>query len=153
MLFKKNIFLVTLLFLASPRLALAQNPPDWLKPFPPHRVIGNVYYVGSTGLASYLITTPEGHILINSSLEQNVALIRESMEKLGFRFSDVKILLISHAHFDHCAGSARLKDIIAPRYMVMDSDVPVVESGAKSDFQYGGSANNLYPPAKVDRVL
>jgi len=153
MLSKKNFFLVTLLFLASPRLALAQNPPDWLKPFPPHRVIGNVYYVGSTGLASYLITTPEGHILINSSLEQNVALIRESMEKLGFRFSDVKILLISHAHFDHCAGSARLKEITAARYMVMDADVPVVESGGKSDFQYGGSADNLYPPAKVDRVL
>jgi metallo-beta-lactamase class B len=133
--------------------ALAQNPPDWLERFPPHRVIANVYYVGSKGLASYLITTAQGHILINSSLEQNVPLIRESVEKLGFHFADVKILLISHAHFDHCAGSARIKEITGARYMVMDGDVPVVESGGKSDFQYGGSAENLYAPVQVDRVL
>src|SRR5436309_8213667 len=86
----------------------AQNPPDWTAPFPPHKVIGNVYYVGSEGLASYLITTPQGHILINSSLEESAPLIRGSVEKLGFRWTDVKILLISHAHWDHCAGSASI---------------------------------------------
>src|SRR5580700_1553038 len=73
-------------------------PPDWVNPFPAHRVMGNVYYVGSEGLASYLITTPQGNILINSSLEQSVPLIQASIEKLGFKFSDTKLLLISHAH-------------------------------------------------------
>jgi metallo-beta-lactamase class B len=133
--------------------AIAQNSVDWTTPFPPHRVVGNVYYVGSKGLASYLITTPEGHILINSSMEANVPLIQESVEKLGFKFSDVKILLISHAHWDHCAGSARVKELTGAKYMVMDADVPVVESGGKTDFQYGNSPDNLYKPAKVDRVL
>jgi metallo-beta-lactamase class B len=133
--------------------ALPQASADWTQPFPPHRVVANVYYVGSKGLASYLITTPQGHILINSSMETSVPLIQASVEKLGFRFSDVKILLISHAHWDHCAGSARLKELTGAKYMVMDGDVPVVESGGKADFQYGNSPDNLYKPAKVDRVL
>jgi len=116
-------------------------------------MIGNVYYVGSRGLASYLITTPAGHILINSNLKTSVPLIRENIEKLGFRFTDVKILLISHAHFDHDGGSAEVKKLTGAKYMVMDGDVGVVESGGKSDFQYGDDATLLYPAAKVDRVL
>ena len=142
--------ILTLAFTGS---LLAQGSPDWTRPFPPYRVIGNVYYVGSQGLASYLITTPQGDILINSSFERNVPLIQASIEKLGFRFSDVKILLISHAHNDHCAGSALVKKLTHAKYMVMAGDVPVVESGGKSDFHHGASAANLYPPAKVDRVL
>jgi metallo-beta-lactamase class B len=131
----------------------AQNDPSWTEPFPPFRIAGNLYYVGSKGLANYLITTPQGHILINSDLEANVPLIRASVEKLGFRFTDIKILLISHAHWDHDAGSAMIKQITGARYMVMDADVPVVESGGKSDFQYGNTPANLYQPTKVDRVL
>jgi metallo-beta-lactamase class B len=131
----------------------AQNSPDWTEPFPPFRIAGNLYYVGSRGLASYLITTPRGHILINSSLEADVPLIRTSVEKLGFNFSDVKILLISHAHWDHDAGSAMIKQLTGARYFVMDADVPVVESGGKTDFFYGNTPGSLYPPAKVDRVL
>jgi metallo-beta-lactamase class B len=146
-------FLPAFLLLGLAFPARAQNSPDWTEPFPPHRVVGNVYYVGSKGLASYLITTPQGHVLINSSLESSVPLIAESIEKLGFHFTDVKILLISHAHWDHCAGSARIKELTGARYMVMDGDVPVVESGGRSDFQYGNSAANLYKPAKVDRTL
>jgi metallo-beta-lactamase class B len=105
------------------------------------------------GLASYLITTPQGHILINSDLEANVPLLRTSVEQLGFKFGDIKILLISHAHFDHDAGSAMIKSLTGAKYMVMDADVPVVESGGAADFQYGRTAEDLYPPAKVDRVL
>jgi metallo-beta-lactamase class B len=131
----------------------AQNGADWTEAFPEHRIVGNVYYVGSKGLASYLIATPEGHILINSSLEASAPLIRKSVEKLGFRFGDIKILLISHAHWDHCAGSAWLKELTGAKYMVMDADVPVIESGGKEDFQYGNSPDNLYKPTKVDRVL
>ena len=146
-------FLLAFLFLCPALPARAQNPSDWLEPFSPHHIAANLYYVGSKGLASYLITTPQGHILINSSLEANVPLIRESIEKLGFHFTDVKILLISHAHADHCAGSARIKELTSAKYMVMDADVPVVESGGKADFRYGNSADNLYKPAKVDRTL
>ena len=131
----------------------AQNDPSWTEPFPPFRIAGNLYYVGSKGLANYLITTPQGHILINSDLEANVPLLRASVEKLGFKFGDIKILLISHAHWDHDAGSAMIKRITGASYMVMDGDVPVVESGGKSDFQYGSSPTALYQPAKVDRVL
>jgi metallo-beta-lactamase class B len=131
----------------------SDDPPDWTEAFPPHRMIGNIYYVGSRGLASYLITTPAGHILINSNLKSSAPLIRESIEKLGFHFSDVKILLISHAHFDHDGASAEVKKLIGARYMVMDGDVGVVESGGKSDFQYGDNPSLLYPATKVDRVL
>ena len=131
----------------------AQTPPEWTEPFPPFRIAGNLYYVGSKALASYLITTPRGHILINSDLEANVPMLRTSIEQLGFKFSDVKILLISHAHWDHDAGSALVKKLTGAKYMVMDGDVPVVESGGKADFQYGNDPAMLYPPARVDRVL
>jgi metallo-beta-lactamase class B len=104
-------------------------------------------------LANYLIATPQGNILINSDLEANVPLIEASIEKLGFKFKDTKILLISHAHWDHDAGSAKIKEMTGASYMVMDADVPVVESGGKLDFQYGGNPGFLYPPTKVDRVL
>jgi metallo-beta-lactamase class B len=139
------------LLLALP--LFAQNEPDWLEPFPPHKVMDNVYYVGSRGLSSYLITTSQGNILINSSFEASVPLIRAAIEKLGFRFQDTKILLISHAHNDHCAGSALVKKLTGAKYMVMAGDVPVVEDGGKSDFQYGADPANRYPPTKVDRVL
>lgn len=141
------------LVLASASSLFAQASPDWTAPFPPFRIAGNLYYVGSKGLANYLIATPQGLILINSDLEANVPLIRASVEQLGFKFSDVKILLISHAHWDHDAGSAMIKQITGAKYMVMDADVAVVESGGKADFQYGNTPTSLYPPAKVDRVL
>jgi metallo-beta-lactamase class B len=141
-----------LFFLALAVGAFAQTP-DWTEPFPPHKIADNLYYVGSKGLASYLITTPQGNILINSSLETSVPLIQASIEKLGFKFSDTKILLISHAHWDHDAGSAAVKKLTGAKYMVMDADVPVVESGGTTDFQYGKTPGNQYPPAKVDRVL
>ena len=137
---------------AKPAQANA-TPADWSEPFPPHRMIGNIYYVGSRGLASYLITTSAGRILINSNLKTSAPLIRESIEKLGFRFNDVKILLISHAHFDHDAGSAEIIKLTGAKYMVMDGDVGVVESGGRSDFQYGKDAALRYPATKVDRVL
>ena len=126
---------------------------DWTETFPAFRVAGNLYYVGSKGLASYLITTPEGHILINSNMEANVPMIRTSIESLGFKFSDVKVLLISHAHWDHCAGSSMIKRLTGAKYMVMQEDVETIESGGKSDFQYGNDPTTLFPATKVDRVL
>lgn len=149
----RDVLSAALLVLALAGTATAQNSPEWTEPFPAFRIAGNLYYVGSKGLATYLIATPAGHILINSDLEANVPLIRASVEKLGFKFSDIKVLLISHAHWDHDAGSAMIKQATGAKYMVMDADVPVVESGGKDDFQYGNSPANLYPATKVDRVL
>lgn len=142
-----------LLCLSCSATLLAQQNPDWIAPFPPHKIIANVYYVGSKDLASYLITTPHGHILINSNLESSVPSIKQSVERLGFHFSEIKILLISHGHFDHCAGSALIKKLTGAKYMVMEGDVKVVEDGGRSDFQYSNSTDFHFKPAKVDRVL
>src|SRR5262245_46988041 len=112
------------------------------KPFPAHKVIGNIYFVGTEGLGSFLITTPEGHILINSDYEETVPMIRASVEKLGFRFTDVKILLGSHAHADHMEGDALFKELTGARVMVMEQDVPGLQ--------------NLRPRSKqlpIERVL
>jgi metallo-beta-lactamase class B len=135
---------------AAPARREADEHPDWTTPIAPFRIADNLYYVGSRDLASYLIATPAGEILINSNLESSPTLIRGSVEQLGFRFSDIHILLISHAHFDHDAGSAAIKRMTGAQYMVMESDVPVVESGGAKDFFY---PDDRYPPAQVDRVL
>src|SRR5580704_17504294 len=126
----------------------AQQSPDWTEPFPAHRIASNLYYVGSKDLASYLVTTPQGHILINSSLETSVPLIQASVEKLGFKFQDIKILLFSHAHFDHCGGSAAIKKRTGAKYMVMQPNFEEIENGVQTNFRYN---DNLYPPTKVDR--
>src|ERR1700686_310566 len=94
---------------------------NWTEPFPPFHIAGNLYYVGSKGLANYLVTTPAGNILINSDTDANVPMIKASIEKLGFKFKDTKILLISHAHWDHDAGSAMIKELTGATYMVMDA--------------------------------
>lgn len=142
-----------LLCLSCSTAVFAQHNPDWTEPFPPHKIIANIYYVGSKDLASFLITTPQGHILINSNLESSLTSIQQNVERLGFRFGDIKILLISHAHFDHCAGSALIKQLTGAKYMVMEGDVPVVEDGGSSDFQYSRSTDMFFKPTKVDRVL
>ncbi len=98
--------------------------PEWTRAFPPFRIAGNLYYVGSEDLASYLIVTPKGDILINSNLESSPPQIKKSVETLGFHFSDVKILLISHAHYDHCAGSAQILRMTGAKYYVMDTGCP-----------------------------
>ena len=144
---------ILIFLLALTTGASAQINPSWTTPFPAYRVAGNVYYVGSKDLAAFLITTPQGHILINSNLESSPPQIEKSVEQLGFKFSDVKILLISHAHYDHAAGSARVVQMTHAKYMVMDGDVSVIESGGKTDFNYAKSANMYFPPTKVDRVL
>ncbi len=121
--------------------------------FPPFHIAGNLYYVGTDDLASYLIVTSKGNILINSDLEANVKMIKASIEKLGFKFSDTKILLISHAHIDHAAGSELIKQQTKAEYMVMDADVPLVQSGGKSDFYYANDSAMYFRPSTVDKVL
>src|SRR4051794_12889145 len=144
--------LLVLVSITCTTCAFAQDSPSWTTAFPPHRIAGNLYYVGSQDLASYLITTPEGHILINSSLEQSVPLIRASIEQLGFKFGDIKILLISHAHSDHCAGSAEILKQTKARYLVMEGDAAAIEhGGSNSRLQKAGYLQ--FPPAHVDQRL
>jgi metallo-beta-lactamase class B len=112
------------------------------KPFPPHHVIGNIYYVGTTSLASFLIVTPRGDILINSTYERNVPTIQKSVEQLGFKFSDIKILLGSHAHGDHQEGDALVKQLTGAQVMAMAEDVPALKAMTP-----GGK------PHPIDRVL
>lgn len=152
-----GVTLLALLAFVIPAAQAQQQPnfdnPSWHRSFPPFHIAGNLYYVGSEDLAAYLIDTPQGLILINSNLESSVPQIRKSIETLGFKFSDVKILLISHAHFDHCAGSADIIRQTHAKYYVMDADVSVVESGGKTDFEYANRTDMHFPPAHVDRVL
>ena len=124
----------------------------WTEEVAPFRIAGNLYYVGSRELASYLVVTPAGDVLIDSNLEQSVPQIRRSVERLGFDVKDVKVLLISHAHFDHAAGSAAVVRLTGAKYEVMDADVRTVETGGAADPLYGRGGTH-YPPAKVDRVL
>jgi len=130
-----------------------QDHPAWTNAFPAFHIAGNLYYVGSEDLAAYLIVTPQGNILINSNLESSPSQIKKSIESLGFKYSDTKILLISHGHFDHCAGSAEIKRATGAKYEVMDADVPVAESGGKSDFQYAADKSMQFAPTHVDRIL
>jgi metallo-beta-lactamase class B len=108
------------------RAVFAQPAVDWNGPFPPHRIIDNVYFVGTAQLASFLITTPAGHILVNSDFESTVPSIRRSVEELGFSLTDIEIVLGSHAHGDHMEGDARMKELTGARVMAMEQDVPAL---------------------------
>jgi metallo-beta-lactamase class B len=137
------------LFILCTTFLFADYTPKWNQPLAPYKVVSNIYYVGTNYLASYLITTPEGDILINPDYEESVPIIRRNVEKLGFHFSDIKIILISHAHDDHAGGCALAKKLTGAKLMVMDADVGVIEHGGAGDFQY----TTRWAPAKVDRIL
>jgi len=131
-----------LLFLAAAAIVLAQANPDWHAEFPAFRIAGNLYYVGTADLAVYLINTPRGNILINSDFEEDLPLIKKSIEQLGFKYSDTKIILISHAHGDHDEGTGLIKKETGAKLVVMDADVAAEQSTAPGR-----------PGAHVDRVL
>ena len=129
----------------TPRSILSRNmgsEEDQTTAFPPHKVIGTIYYVGTRTLSSFLITTPAGHILINSTYERNVPTIAKSVEQLGFKFSDVRILLGTHAHGDHQEGDARVKELTGAQVMAMREDVTALEA-----MRPGGKAH------PIDRTL
>jgi metallo-beta-lactamase class B len=115
----------------TPRSILARNmgtEEDQTAQFPPHKIIGNVYYVGTKTLSSFLVVTPQGNILIDSTYERNVPTIRKSVEQLGFKFSDIKILLGNHAHGDHQEGDALVKQLSGAQVMAMAEDVPSLQA-------------------------
>ena len=133
--------ILVLVFLFASVL-LGQGNREWHRAFPPFKIAGNLYYVGTADLAIYLIHTPQGNILINSNYKQDVPLLKKSIAQLGFRYNDTKIILISHAHSDHDEAVGVIKKETGARLMVMDADVPAVEGTAKGR-----------PGAHVDRIL
>ena len=127
----------------------ADQPTDWSRPFPPFQVIGNVYYVGTEGLAAYLVAGPEGHVLIDGALPSSPPLIVRNIARLGFRPGDVKVLLINHAHFDHAGGLAGLKRLTGARLAASAGDKASLEAGRT----LGRPELDSFPPVKVDRVI
>jgi len=115
--------------------------------------VGNVYWVGTWDLSTYLITTPQGHILINTGLAETVPQIRAGIEQLGFKLSDVKILTATHGHFDHVAGLAELKRLTGAQVVISEPDAELLESGGKADFRFGDDPTARFEPVHVDRRL
>src|SRR5471032_1144377 len=144
-----NRALAIVLMLAGATSVAAQNDSDWRQPFEPLRIVCNIYYVGTRGLSSFLIVTPAGGILIDSGEAASVPFIRASVEKLGFRMSDVKLLLAGHAHFDHVGGLADLKRLTGAKVVAMDADRQALESG--KDLSALGASG--WKPVAIDRVL
>ena len=134
--------------LASP--SLAQSDPNWTRPFPPFRIVGNLYWVGSYDLATYLITTPQGHILINTGVGDTAKQIKASVERLGFNLADTKILTATHGHFDHVSGMAELTRMPGARLIVSEQDKELLESGGRLDFRFGDTPGARFEPVKVD---
>jgi len=142
-----------LLLLCGPQSILAAVEPAWTTPIAPFQIADNLYYVGSQDLASYLIVTPKGNILINANLASSPPQIRASVQKLGFHWSDTRILLNSQAHYDHTGGAAQVVRETHAKNMVMDGDASVIESGSRTDFLSPSSSLAPFAPVHVDRVL
>lgn len=141
-------------------LTIAQGvtePPitnqDWIKPYPPFRIVGNLYYVGTYDLACYLIVTPQGNILINTGVTSSAPMIQASIKALGFKLSDTKILLTTQAHYDHLGAMAEIKKLTGARMMVDEKDAGVMADGGSSDYELFGSSGSTYAPIKADRLL
>lgn len=117
--------------------------PEMLdKQFPPHKIIDNIYYIGTESLASFLITTDAGHILVNTDFERNVPTLKDSVEKLGFKFTDIKLIIGSHEHADHMEGDALAKEMSGAAVVVMQEQVPGLEA-----MKPGGK------PHPLDRII
>jgi metallo-beta-lactamase class B len=138
----KTMLRSAMLVVMSATLAHAQGNPDWHAAFPAFKIAGNLYYVGTADLAVYLIRTPQGNILVNSDFAEDVPTVRKAIEQLGFKYRDTKILLISHAHGDHDEGIGLMPKETGAKVMIMDADVPAVQSTAQGR-----------PGAHVDRTL
>jgi len=148
----KQLAIGTLILAAMTAVAQAGIAirPEWSRPVAPFHIIGNIYCVGTEDIGIYLITTPDGDILIDGGLAKTVPLIEQNIAKLGFKISDVKVLLNSHAHFDHAAGLARLKRDSGATFTASAGDAPILERGY---ITFGPSANYRFPRIKVDRIV
>jgi metallo-beta-lactamase class B len=123
---------------------------SWNQPFKPVRIIANIYYVGASGVSSYLITSPGGHVLVDTGFEQTVPLIRDNVTQLGFRMEDIKIILASHAHVDHTGGHGLARQLTGARIVMSEADAALLASGGKADFLDEAMP---YRPAKADQIV
>ncbi len=126
---------------------------SWRTPIPPRRMIGNIHYVGLGGVCSFLITTPDGHILIDSCFEDSVPQICRNVERLGFKVRDIKLLLSSHAHADHTAGHASMKQATGARIVASAADARLLETGGADDFSPFPKELMAYTPVKADQIV
>jgi metallo-beta-lactamase class B len=134
-------------------ITFARRGLKWDEPTEPSRIVGPLHYVGTHGLAAYLFATPEGHILMNTGMPGSAAMITSSMQKLGFRPEDIKIVIIAHAHIDH-AGDIAVFQRYGAKLAVMEGDVAPMQDGGKSDFHYGADWRVMgFPETRVDRIL
>src|SRR2546423_1866537 len=153
-----NILFCAAVLSSSSLLLWAQTPSpsnqqsileEWNQPFKPFRIIGNIYYVGTNNLACYLITTPAGYILIDTALEESAPIVRANIAALGFKLKYIRIILSSHAHFDHVAGHAEMKKATGAQVFATAADAEILESGGTKGFH----PLTPYKPVKVDRII
>src|SRR2546423_1835041 len=146
--------LLLLLAIALPIASDAQRDEtsrSWNRPVKPFRIIGNVYYVGAYEVSAFLITTPQAHIRLDSGFAETVPQIRDNLKRLGFKLEDVRLLINSHAHYDHAGGLAELKALTGARLAASEADAAQLAAGGKGDFQWGETLP--FPPVKADRIL
>jgi len=152
----RNIMLAVALLMSIVVSAQSITEPkikaEWLQPYKPFRIVGNLYYVGTYDLASYLITTTNGNILINTGLASSAAQIKSNIETLGFKFANTKILLISHAHYDHVGAMAAIKKMTNAKLMADEKDAEVLATGGATDYELA-KYGITFKPVKVDRLL
>jgi len=137
---------------SAQKVTQPKTKEEWSRPYEPFRIAGNLYYVGTYDLGCYLITTPSGNILINTGLAASAPQIKHNVEKLGFKFNDIKILLITHAHYDHVGALAEIKKMTGAKLMVNENDSAVLADGGMSDFALG-IYERSFAPVKADRYL
>ena len=124
---------------------------EWNKPVPPFQIVGNLYYVGAVEIASYLITTPHGHFLLDGGFVETAPQIESNIAQLGFKLSDVKYLLNSHAHYDHAGGLAELKKLTGAKFVASEGDAGLLRNGGHGDFRFGDTL--LFPPIEPDKII
>ena len=149
---KKALAALLLLWPAAAMAQVTQSDRDaWNRPIEPFRIMDNLYYVGPAGISSYLITSTQGHILLDTGFEETVPLIRANVEKLGFKVQDIKVLLSSHAHGDHVGGHAAMKEATGAQVMASERDSVLMSRGGHNDYALGDGL--AYPPIKVDHLI
>jgi metallo-beta-lactamase class B len=124
---------------------------SWNKPVAPFRIAGNLYYVGAIEITSYLITTPEGHFLLDGGFVETAPQIEHNIAELGFKLTDVKFLLNSHAHYDHAGGLAELKKVTGAKLLASEGDAPMLRSGGHGDFRFGDTLT--FPAIAPDQIV
>jgi metallo-beta-lactamase class B len=142
---------VLILALKSAFAQADERDRNWNKPVPPFRIAGNLYYVGALEVASYLVTTPQGHFLLDGGFVETAPQIERNIEQLGFKPTDVKILLNSHAHYDHVSGLAELKRVTGAKFLASEGDAELLRNGGHGDFRFGDRL--AFPPVTPDRII